>query len=513
MAEQDINMTKYQGITSRQPASVRFSLLDSLRAESLAVARECAALTKPLVVPPSGHVPGGKTYQPKSSLGGRLVSNLVSQLLLILFPPGISHFKIDLESLDVRELSKGYKLEDGKTMHDAMRETFVTLENTAAQLLETSGLREKLRMILSQLVVAGNSCYLERDEDLVLIPIPDWVCTRSCSGDLLEVIYREYLPVSENSGIPVTAKELNDGLVTRYTRCYLKGDRWYIDLYKGSEQLPYAELEVLKKDFKVECATWELAAGEDYGRGAVEESLGDIRTYDSGTDIVNQSATALAKVLFLVRPNGSTKASDVALAENTEIITGDANDVTVIQASKVYDMSSYISFLTQIKQALDMAFMMPDTLRRQGERVTAEEIRRMAAEFEKARGGTYNTLASSLQRPVAKLLLRMMFKAGTFKIKLSDIIPVVNTGLQGLGRNLEHENFIMFLQELSLLPGAINRINVDQGTSRLATLRNLEIAKLLKTPAEVMSETQDNETNELARQVGPDIIKGALTNV
>lgn len=509
--------SKFRDCTRSVPGCERFSELERYKMPIMDIARECSRLTKPAVVPGIGHVPGQPIAIPESSHGSRLVSNLVSQLLLILFPPGIPFFKLDLEAVDVRELSKTLKMPDQKTMYDALRETFVSLENSAAIGLESEGDREKLRMILEQSVVAGDSLFTTLDENLRIIPVADWVTLRGPSGELLEVIYRESLPVTDDlEDIPVSEADRKQGLVTRYVRAYRKNKRWAIELFAGSDKVPYETLQVNDKDFWIHTNPWSLTAGEDYGRGHVEANLGDIRSYETGIGLVNESATALSKVLFLVKPNGVTKAVDIAQAENTQILQGDANDVGVVQANKVYDMGAFINLLTNIKKDLDVSFMMPTALRRDGERVTAEEIRRMAAEFEKSQGGIYSSLSLNIQKPVAKLLMRKLFSKakGAFgNLQITDLLPIVNTGLQGLGRNLELENFLMFLSEfLGLSPQNSARLNMDQVASRLASLRGLEISKLFKTMEELQMEAQAQSMDSMAQQVGPDIIKGAMTN-
>lgn len=505
------NTNKYYGLAESQPAHKRFALLDSYKSEVMNLARECSSLTKPLVVPPLGHTPGATTFVPQQSHGSRLVSNLVSQLLLILFPPGIPFFKLDLESVDIREMSKGIELPNGKSMHDALRESFVSLENNSATELLVSGVLEKLRMIILQLVVSGNSCFLTRDE-LELIPLADWVCSRSSSGDLIEVIYKQSYPVSAKviKEYSLGDDEINRGYVEVYTRCFRSDTMWTVEEFVGTSSTPTSSIQVTDKKFWVNITPWELTPGEDYGRGPVEESLGDIRTFDSGTGLVNQSATALAKVIFTVRPNGLTRAQDVADADNTEIISGDPNDVGVIQANKVYDMSGFIQFLADIKRELDIAFMMPSAIRRDGERVTAEEIRRMATEFEKSRGGTYNALSRNIQTPIARLLLRGLIKTMP-QLRLGDLLPIVNTGLQGLGRSLELENTLMFINDLNMVPGMIQMLNTQQLIFKLAALRGLEVTNLVKTPEQLQVEQQQASLDSMATQVAPDMIKGAMT--
>jgi hypothetical protein len=515
--EPNINFNKFAGLNKRQPGMTRFTQLRTYKETKLMVARECARLTKPMSVPPTGHTPGNPIAYAEQSHGGRLVSNLLSQLLLILFPPGVPFFKLDLASDDMRAIAKATDIAPGKKMHDALRESFVSLENNATLSLDTGSEREKLQMILMQVIVAGDCCYTTANDKMELIPQDDWVCSRSASGELLEALFRQVYPIGDTKpewDIPESDKV--QGYTVVYTRFYRMDDdkKWTVDRFVGSSVEPFVSATMNAEDLWVHVPYWELTPGEDYGRGPVEESLGDLRTYESGTKIINESATALAKVIFTVRPNGLTKASDVAEAENTEIISGDKEDVGVIQASKVYDMGNFIQFLEGIKRELDITFMMPSVIRREAERVTAEEIRMMANEFEKSKGGTYNTLSKSLQAPVARMLLKRLLKSSTTfsRFKINELLPVVSTGLQGLGRTLELENLRAFLGDASAIPQLQQKLDWDNIGNRLATLRGLELPGLFLSP-EVVAQAQETAAmDEAARQAGPDIIKGALLN-
>ena len=104
--EPNINFNKFAGLNKRQPGMTRFTELRTYKETKLATARECARLTKTMAVPPTGHTPGNPIAYAEQSHGGRLVSNLLSQLLLILFPPGIPFFKLDLASVDMRAIAK-----------------------------------------------------------------------------------------------------------------------------------------------------------------------------------------------------------------------------------------------------------------------------------------------------------------------------------------------------------------------------------------------------------------------
>ena len=176
-------------------------------------------------------------------------------------------------------------------------------------------------------------------------------------------------------------------------------------------------------------------------------------------------------------------------------------------------MSGFIQFLNGIKMELDFAFMMPNVIRRDAERVTAEEIRRMATELEKSRGGTYNNLSKNLQGPVAELLIADVLRSSTAlsNLKANDLLPIVNTGLQGLGRSLELESTLMFLNDLQMIPGMEQLVDQNQLIHRLAALRGLEMSSVIKSPEMLQQEAQAQAMDSMAQQMGPSLIQGAMT--
>ena len=70
--------------------------------------------------------------------------------------------------------------------------------------------------------------------------------------------------------------------------------------------------------------------GEDYGRGYVEEYRGDLISLESLMQAIIEGAAASAKTLFLVNPNGITRASTLAKAPNGAIREGTAADISVM---------------------------------------------------------------------------------------------------------------------------------------------------------------------------------------
>jgi hypothetical protein len=175
--------------------------------------------------------------------------------------------------------------------------------------------------------------------------------------------------------------------------------------------------------------------GEDYGRGYVEEYIGDLRSLEALTRAIVEGAAASSKVLFLVRPNGTTKQSTLARAPNGAIVQGDAADVTTLQVQKYNDFRVAQETGARITERLSYAFLLNSAVQRNAERVTAEEVRYMAQELETALGGVYSILSQEFQVPLVKLLLAKLEANGKMpKMPKDSIKPQIVTGLEALGR-------------------------------------------------------------------------------
>jgi hypothetical protein len=136
------------------------------------------------------------------------------------------------------------------------------------------------------------------------------------------------------------------------------------------------------------------------------------------------------------------------------------------------------------------AFLLNTQVTRDAERVTAAEIQLQANELESSLGGVYSRLAEEMQQPLARQLL------ATVDSELKDIEPVILTGIESLSRNSEHEQMMLFLNDLTIfntIPEAmLARIKVGDMAKILATNRGIEHDKFMMTDKEVKQEQEDN---------------------
>ena len=78
-------------------ASSLYSELESSRESYLRRARDCSVLTIPTLIPPNGHSNATSYETPFQGVGARGVNNISAKLLLTLFPPNASFFRLIID--------------------------------------------------------------------------------------------------------------------------------------------------------------------------------------------------------------------------------------------------------------------------------------------------------------------------------------------------------------------------------------------------------------------------------
>ena len=74
--------------------------------------------------------------------------------------------------------------------------------------------------------------------------------------------------------------------------------------------------------------------GESYGRGRVEEFLGDLNSLERLMQALVEGSAAAAKVVFMVSPSATTKPQSLARASNGAIIKSRPDDVGVVRLER-----------------------------------------------------------------------------------------------------------------------------------------------------------------------------------
>src|SRR5690606_31068487 len=103
---------------------------------------------------------------------------------------------------------------------------------------------------------------------------------------------------------------------------------------------------------------WAQISGEDYGRGRVEESYGELMTLEEASKAIVTFGAIAAKVIGLVKEGGLTDLEEIAEATAGDLIPGDAEDVTWLQIEKAYDFQTVAAIADNCLKRLQKAFLM-----------------------------------------------------------------------------------------------------------------------------------------------------------
>ena len=495
----------------------RYAMLAADREVYLERARECAKLTIPTLIPASGSGKHSVFPTPYQGVGARGVNNLASKLLLSLFPPNSPFFAMRVDDFTATEIAQ----EEGARAK--VDEALGKYERSVMQSIEDSGDRSAHFEALKHLIVAGNVLlYLPKDGGTRVFPLSRYVSVRDPMGRIIEIIIEEEtafvsLPddlkeVVANTEHGAEVKVDPKATVKLHTKFYLEGDKILSFQEIDGIRVPDSEGAWPKEKSPVLALRWTRVDGEDYGRSYVEEYLGDMISLEGLSKALLEGSAASARLIFLVRPNGVTRAKDVMTAENGAAVTGQADDVQTLQVNKQADMSVAQQQIGTITDRLSYAFLMNSAVQRNGERVTAEEVRYMAGELEDALGGVYSILSQEYQLPyVMRVIDRLTRQKKLPSLPKGVAKPTIVTGLEALGRGHDLSKYDLFLRALAPLGPEVlqEHMNIGDYITRIGTALGIDLPGLVKSEEQKQAEQQAAQQAQMQAQQA-DMMKGAV---
>jgi hypothetical protein len=475
-------------------AKERFTSADSKRDQVLQRARDCADLTIPALMPPEGADENTSLPTPYQSLGSRGVNNLTSKLRLALFPPGnpFFRFKIDDETMAALGATNAKAAQQ-------VEKVMMKMEQLALDELEQGSDSVTLHAAIKQLVTVGNVLlHFPRDDNSRIFRLTNYVVLRDASGNWYEIVAKEVLnritikpEVLAAVGEGPDKKDEED--LVLYTHVQREGNKamWYQEINENI--VPGSEGSSKYDDCPYIPLRWAALDNENYGRGHVEEYLGDLRSLEDLSKALVQFSAAAAKVIFLDRPNSTTDLEAIQQAESGEFVEGNIEDIGVLQLQKYADFQVAKSQIDDLSLRLSHAFLLTTGTVRQAERVTAEEIRMQAQELEDVLGGVYTVLAAEMQRKVVNRLVARLKAKNLFpQMPEGAVTPVLVTGLEALGRGHELNKWRAFFSDgVSLFgEGFLAGFDPAAVAQLFATHHNLDIEGIQKTPEQMAQEQQ-----------------------
>lgn len=493
-----------------QTAAGRYTQLASLRQTYLDRGRDAAKLTIPTLVPPDGHGPHTKYYTPFQGLGARGVNNLANKLLLALLPPNQPFFRLAVDDFVMERITKR------AGMRGEIEKALNKVERSVMTEIEASAVRVPAFELLKLLIVSGNClAFLPPQGGMKVFRLDRYVVLRDTMGNPLEIVVKEQiartaLPEAIANGLPKvagTAAKDAVAMIDLYTWVKRAAKNWTVHQEVNGQIVPGTKGSYPLDKSPWMPLRWTKIDGEDYGRGYVEEYIGDLRSLEALTQAIVEGSAAAAKVLFLVNPNGTTRINTLTDSPNGAVRAGNAVDVTTLKLDKGADFQIALKTIEMIQQRLSMAFLLNSSIQRNGERVTAEEIRYMAGELEDALGGVYSVMSLEFQAPLVNRIMFQMEKQKRLPPIPRDLVkPTITTGVEALGRGHDLNKLDAFMQGIAQTFGPeklAESINVGEYMKRRGTALGLDMDGLVITDEERSAMAQQAATQQMVQKLGP----------
>ena len=470
-------------------AKSRYDHLSSYRTNFLQTAVECSELTIPyLIQRDEFRVTHQSLKQPWQSVGSKAVVTLAAKLMLALLPPQTTFFK-----LQIRDDKLGTELP--AEIRSELDLSFAKMDSIAA-----SSDRVVVHQAIKHLVVGGNALIYMGKEGLKHYPLNRYVVERDGNGNVIEIVTKELInkkllpkELVEKDNQVNDRNYAHEDDVEVYTHVRLDNNRWLWHQEAYGKRVPGTEGKAPKDANPWLVLRFNSVDGENYGRGRVEEFLGDLKSLDALSQALVEGSAAAAKVVFVVSPSSTTKPATIAQAGNGAIVQGRPEDIGVIQVGKTADFNTAMTMMQQLERRLSEAFLILNV--RQSERTTAEEVRLTQLELEQQLGGLFSLLTVEFLLPYLNRKMLVLQRSGQLPRIPKDLVnPTIVAGINALGRGQDRESLTSFIMTIAqtLGPEALMQyINADEAIKRLAAAQGIDVLNLVKSMEQIQQEQND----------------------
>ena len=485
-------------------ARERYSQLAGNRSHFLDTAVECSKLTLPYLVQQdlSNRGTARNLTQPWQSVGAKSVVTLAAKLMLALLPPQTSFFK-----LQVRDDKLGEELDP--SIKSELDLSFSKMERMVMDYIAASNDRVVVHQALKHLVVSGNALIFMSKDGLKHFPLQRYVVERDGNGNVLEIVTKELVSrkilgierkITEPQPNEPNGDYSSDGDDAEVYTCVKLDEssgRWV-----WHQEVDDYIIEGSRSTAPKNASPWlvllfNTVDGEDYGRGRVEEFLGDLRSLEGLSQALVEGSSVASKVIFLVSPSATTKPQTLSKSANGAIIQGRPEDVGVVQVGKTADFATAAQLATQLEKRISDGFLVMSV--RDSERTTAEEVRMTQTELEKQLGGLFSLLTVEFLVPYLTRTLLVLQRSNQIPKLPKDLVrPKIVAGINALGRGQDREALTMFIQTIAatLGPEALMRyLNPDEAIKRLAAAQGIDYLNLIKSQEQLQQEMQQQQAD------------------
>lgn len=514
------------GSIESMTAANRYSAMKADREPFLVRARRLSKITIASLFRNEGDNGTTETPEAWQSFGAYCINNLASKLGLTVFPPGISPIRLDPSKNSVQDIMRMAGDEEAKgnlmlAIDKGLRESEMEFTRGITEDMDSAvfvkGMRYKL--------VGGTHGYQQyQDGTWRGITLDSFTNLRDGQGNLLEFVIEDNLvwdtlPKGVRNYLEKVRPEQTDAQgrkapaykVCLYTHGVLNEDgEWEVYQECCGYKIPNTSWTYQKDYLPFLFVPFNLLPGEHYGRTYVEDYESDLQGLDGGEEILTEGTAAAALLIRLVKPGGVTNKEALAKARNGAVITGDGNDVSVLQTNKGGDFAALEKRVESKESRLARAFLLNFSVQRQAERVTAEEIRYLAQALNEQLGSLYLELVKTYQSPWAKLKMAALMRLGRMTpLPKNQVNVQMATGAAALSRAAELQN----LDDLTMPPNPIMQQQAARVLDPVVYFRQRAIKigiymdGLVKTQDRLDKEDQQAAQQAMQQQAMPNLIK------
>lgn len=501
-------------VRGTQTAKERYQKLEGDRRAYTDRAEKCAKYTIPMAFPKESDSASTNYETPYQSIGARGVNNLTAKLMLALFPPNAPFFRLSLGD-DV----KAAMGDDAATLQQ-WEAALSKMERRIVEYMEAHQMRVSVNEALMQLVIAGNVLLFlpPHEGGMRLYRLNQYVVQRDGIGNVIEIVAKEAmsyaaLPDVARSCIEQPSEDASKSYEI-YTHTYLEDGA-----YQSYQELEGKIIEGSEQSYPIDKTPWiplrlRKMDGESYGRSYVDDYLGDLKVLEALSKAVAEVSAVAANILYLVNPNAVTRISDLSKAKSGDFVKGRVEDIQILQVDKASDLQITERAIQAIESRLSYAFLLNSAVQRNAERVTAEEIRYVANELEDTVGGIYSILSHEFQLPLVRRFMTQMTMEGSLPDLpqgQQGVEPVITTGIEALGRGHDLTKLDTFIRYAQVFPEAFQTtVKQAEILRQIATSLGIDATAVVKSDEEMQQEQQQLQMQQMAQNVAPDVVRGAM---
>ena len=347
------------------------------------------------------------------------------------------------------------------------------------------------------------------ENDMVVYGLDRFACERDDSGFVLRAVLKERHSVAnltdealkvyeekinQDPNISEDMKKLYDqGFINIYTSIIWNNS---INKYEVWDELETGDKVSSVKKYDEEGLPWmfpvvNLVHGANYGRPILSMIMGHIKSAEMFRYDVNAIGRLNAHLLYSLDPSSTMRPRDVQKAKSGSVLPLRDGQLNIIQKQAYNELEQASTQLQILNREIGGALLSLQSSLRDGERVTAEEVRARIEETMKSIGVIVTEIETTYIKPLAEKSYFYLKKSGKVPSTISNRLKAnIITGQSAFTRDDDLTKFRSMLADVANLDLFQENINKDEVLRRFVELYNIENLSLVKTKQEKQQEAQ-----------------------